>query len=179
MLEHSGFLQKAVQVGDEVIFVMAVYETFPAVVHKPALHVSPIHAVCPVVLLQSPVRKRPPKMKVRARQVDEKTSLILLAHGTVKWWPVCLHWQRGNHKCNEFCGSVTVWAFCGHPRHFYTAYPRSDSESSYTARAAHAQVQIQKNPTCITALSVLPKAKARLFVSRGKTGIFFFPPQDP
>lgn len=124
MLGHSGFLQKAVQVRDEVIFVMAIYEAFPTVVHKPALHVSPKHTVCPVVLLQSPVRKRPPKMKVRAWQVDKKTSLILLSSGTAKW---CLHWQSGNdHKCNEFHGSVTAWAFCGHPRHFYTVCPRSD-----------------------------------------------------
>lgn len=70
MLEQSGFLQKAVQVGDEVIFVVAVYETFPAVVHKPALHIRPEHAVRPVVLLQSPVRKRPHKMKVMTRQED-------------------------------------------------------------------------------------------------------------
>lgn len=66
MLEHSGFLEEAVQVGDDVIFVVAIYETFPAVVRKPALHVSPEHAVRPVVLLQSPVRKRPPKMKAVA-----------------------------------------------------------------------------------------------------------------
>lgn len=87
MLEHSGFLQKAVQVRDEVIFVVAIYETFPAVVHKPALHIGPEHAVRPVVLLQAPARKRTPKMRVTTRQVDKKTSIILLIRGAAlpKW----------------------------------------------------------------------------------------------
>lgn len=82
MLEHSGFLQKAVQGGHEVICVVAVDEPFPAVVHKPAPHLRPKHAFCPVVLLQPPVRKRPLKMKVTTRQDDiDGHQIILIGKG--------------------------------------------------------------------------------------------------
>lgn len=61
--------------------------------------------------------------------------------------------------------------FVGIPGTF-TQSVQDQMMGSYRARTAHAQVKIQKNPTCITSLSVLPKAKARLFVSRGKMGSF-------
>lgn len=60
-LEHSGFLHEAVEVGDQVISVVAVYEAFAAVVHKPAQHVSAQHSVCPVVLLHTPAGRGHPK----------------------------------------------------------------------------------------------------------------------
>lgn len=60
-LEHSGFLHEAVEVGDQVIPVVAVYEAFATVVHKPAQHVSPQHTVCPVVLLHTPAGRGQPK----------------------------------------------------------------------------------------------------------------------
>lgn len=70
--------------GDKVIFVVAIYETFPAVVHKPALHVSPKHTVCPVVLLQSPVRKRPSKMRVTTSRQQDIVNLAGLWYRSVK-----------------------------------------------------------------------------------------------
>lgn len=60
-LEHSGFLHEAVEVGHQVIPVVAVDEAFATVVHKPAEHVSPPHTVCPVVLLHAPAGRGHPK----------------------------------------------------------------------------------------------------------------------
>lgn len=139
MLEHSGFLQEAVQVGDQVISVVAVYEPLPTVVHKPALHLGPSHAVGPVVLLQPPVGKRTPKVKVTARQEDNWTSVIQhcsakgvssVSSTTRKWKhpqnamdsQFCIQYVYRPHTHTYNCG---YGAFCWGLRCFYRAYPRS------------------------------------------------------
>lgn len=72
-LEHSGFLHEAVEVGDQVIPVVAIYEAFATVVHKPAQHICPQHTVCPVVLLHTPAGRGHPK-EGQTWQRDTDTS---------------------------------------------------------------------------------------------------------
>lgn len=104
-LEHSGFLHEAVEVGDEVISVVAIYEAFAAVVHKPAQHISAQHTVCPVVLLHAPAGRGHPEEShnnMASRQGD-------IGHPARYW---CCSAKAGrcvwgnNHK-TQFYSSVT------------------------------------------------------------------------
>lgn len=105
-LEHSGFLHEAVEVGDQVIPVVAIYEAFAAVVHKPAQHVSPQHTVCPVVLLHTPAGRGHPK-EGQAWQRDTETScsiLLLFFQGRERCLPPA--GSGNNHKMqliSQFC----------------------------------------------------------------------------